>query len=850
MKLQRWHTRALFLTVGLLAFILVVGTLFLSFRTMNRPFPGFFLQANRTVGPVSVPEWSGREAGLRFLDRIVAFQGEPVRDPHRVYEVVRSNPVNSSYVYVVDRGGARLTVSVPSMNFTFRDWMLSFGIYLLVGVGFLAIGFAPYCVGSPSPAATVLFLMTSAIFVWFATTFDFMTTQILPIEVRVLAMTLTPSLGIHLALLLTQRKERRSRQRLYVPLIYVASVLLAIYYALTFDASDQVWHRAVRLAYLYGCLAAVTFLGFLSAALRRPVSQLERSRLRIVLVGAIFGFFLPTLGTVLVSSFHWDIPYNFLLIPAVFFPLSVAYALVKYDLFEIDVLLKVSLTRVALTGALLLIYVVIASLLSFSLGVYETDALAPLLFSILVALVFNPMMRSTEALVNRYLDRKEYDPKQLQSEVSALFRSLAHPQVVAQKYLEKITGRIGIDPALLLIPALDGGYVALRGRAGTAAIQELPATFHARWLQHFRQQRKAMTKDEAETDPSQQENRISVLAIFDELQAELLIPVVFEDDVVGLVALGKKLSGRGYNANDFELLCNLTDQLAVALENGLLFEESQRAQEKYRTLFADAQALNLKLLDMDRVKRHFVANISHELRTPISTILGYAEILQNIGVTKDTDWVLERLVTNGQELSQLMDSLLDFSGVEAGAITTTVQEVSLEGLLASMETVAHRLIRERPIRFRHALEPTLKGLETDAKKLQQILIQLVTNAVKFTDNGEIAIEARPVLDKGEAAIEIAVSDTGIGIREQDREVIFEEFRQLDGSSTRRYGGTGVGLSLCRKLAESLGGRIKLASEVGCGSTFSVVLPRRPPETLVVMQSSRAASWPESAATQA
>jgi len=170
--------------------------------------------------------------------------------------------------------------------------------------------------------------------------------------------------------------------------------------------------------------------------------------------------------------------------------------------------------------------------------------------------------------------------------------------------------------------------------------------------------------------------------------------------------------------------------------------------------------------------------------------------------------------------------------------------------LASMETVAHRLIRERPIRFRHALEPTLKGLETDAKKLQQILIQLVTNAVKFTDNGEIAIEARPVLDKGEAAIEIAVSDTGIGIREQDREVIFEEFRQLDGSSTRRYGGTGVGLSLCRKLAESLGGRIELASEVGCGSTFSVVLPRRPPETLVVMQSSRAASWPESAATQA
>jgi signal transduction histidine kinase len=839
-----------FLTAGLLAAILVAGTLFLSFRSMNRPFPGFFLQANRTVGPISVPEWSGREAGLRFLDRIVAFQGEPVRDPRLVYEAVRSYPAQSSFTYIVDRAGVRFTVSVPSMNFTFRDWMLSFGIYLLVGVGFLAIGFAPYYFGSPSPSATVLFFMTSAIFVWFASTFDFMTTQILPVEVRVFAMTLTPSLGIHLALLLTQRKERRNRQRLYVSLIYGTSVVLGVYYALTFHASDQVWHGAVQLAYLYGCLAAVMFLGFLCAALRRPDSQLERSRLRIVLVGAILGFFLPTLGTVLVSSFHWDIPYNFLLIPTVFFPLSVAYALVKYDLFEIDVLLKVSLTRLALTGALLLIYVVTASFLSFSLGVYGTDALAPLLFSILVAVVFNPMMRSTEALVNRYLDRKEYDPKQLQSEVSTLFRSLARPQVVAEKYLEKITGRIGIDSALLLIPALESGHVALSGRAGTAAIEELPSTFHARWLQHFRQHRRGMTKDEAETDPSHEENRRSLLVIFEELQAELLIPVVFEDELVGLVALGKKQSGRGYNANDFELLCNLTDQLAVALENGLLFEESEKAKERYRSLFDEAQALNLKLLDMDRVKRHFIANISHELRTPISTILGYAEILQNIGVTKDTHWVLERLVTNGQELSQLMDSLLDFSGVEAGATTTTVQEVRLEGLLASMETVARRLIRERPIRFRHALEPTLKGLETDAKKLQQILIQLVTNAVKFTENGEIAIEIRPALDKGEAAIEIAVSDTGIGIREQDRDVIFEEFRQLDGSSTRRYGGTGVGLSLCRKLAESLGGRIEVASAVGCGSTFAVILPQHPPGPLRMGQRGGAGFWAESAAKQA
>ena len=677
--------------------------------------------------------------------------------------------------------------------------------------------------------------MTSAIFVWFATTFDFMATQILPPEIRVLAMTLTPSLGIHLALLLTQGSDTRRKRRLHVFLIYGVSGVLALLYAFTFRSSAVAWSTAAQLAYLYGCLAAIMFLGLLWTALKRPGSHLERSRLRVVLVGAILGFFLPTLGTVLVSSLGWEIPYNFILIPAVFFPLSVAYALVKYNLFEIDVLLKVGLTRGALTGALLLIYVVIASLLSLSVGVYEKDPLAPFLFSILVAVVFNPMLRSTEGLVTRYLDRKEYDPKQLQAEVSMVLRSLGRPQVLAEKYLQKVASHIGIDPAFLLFPSAEGGFVGLGCRSGTTTIEEFSSIFHSEWLAHFRLHRKGISRDEAAADPAYEEKRASLLAIFAKLNAELMIPVIFEEELIGLVSLGRKRSGKGYSADDFELLCRLTDQLALALENGMLFEESEKAKEKYQALYDEAGALNRRLIEMDRLKKHFVANVSHELRTPISTIIGYAEILQNLGVTKDSRWVLERLVTNGQELAHLMDSLLDFSRMEAGTVATTYQGVNLGDLTASLETVALRLIRERPIRFRKSVEPAAQWIETDAKKLQQILMQLLTNAVKFTEQGEIAIEARPAPDHGEAAIEIAVVDTGIGISQEDQEVIFEEFRQLDGSSTRRYGGTGVGLSLCRKLIESLGGKIEVESAVGYGSTFSLVLPQRRAQASLELQ---------------
>ncbi|MEK6563206.1 MAG: ATP-binding protein, partial [Candidatus Binatota bacterium] len=131
-----------------------------------------------------------------------------------------------------------------------------------------------------------------------------------------------------------------------------------------------------------------------------------------------------------------------------------------------------------------------------------------------------------------------------------------------------------------------------------------------------------------------------------------------------------------------------------------------------------------------------------------------------------------------------------------------------------------------PIQFRVQIEPLLEVIETDAKKLQQILMQLLTNALKFTEKGEIALKMKSCLEKDAPFVEISVSDTGIGISKRDQDLIFEEFRQLDGSSTRQYGGTGLGLSLCKRMVQSLGGKIAVESEPGQGSVFSLMLPMR------------------------
>lgn len=827
MSRQTRRRNLLFLALGLLAVAALGGSLVSSSHRIHHPFPGFFLYRNMVVGPDYLPHWSGARSGIGFLDRVVAVDDEAVDTPTQVYAMVSQRPPGTRFHYTVVRSGRRSRVVVPSMTFSFRDWMLSFGIYLAAAVGFLTIGVAPVYLRSPSPAAPALLFMVTMIFLWFATTYDFMTAQLLPKEIRVFAFALTPSAGIHTALLLAGGRARGSRHRLCVALVYGLSLILGLFYSLTFYGPVELWHWALRSSYGYSFAASLGFLFLLGRELKRPGSQLERSRLRVVFVGAALGFFLPTLGAVLRAFLGWEIPNNFLLILAVFFPLSVAYALLKYNLFDIGAVLKVGLTRGALTALLLLAYVVVVSLLSLGAGVDEKNVLAPLLFAVLVVLIFNPLLRWLDGVVDRCIYGRAYDPKELQRDVSLLLRSLAEPDVTADRFLKTVAGRMGIETARLFFQPLGQERcvaVSVDGEPGLGAARRLVSG--ASWKHYFGTRWGGVSKAEVETDPAYGANRAEILELFRQLGAELVIPIVFEHQMLGLVAFGGKRSGREYSPADFHLLCSLADQLALSLQNGRLYEESESAKKSYRALYDEAEAMNQRLIEADRLKKQFVANISHELRTPVSAILGYSELLLDPGFRGDIRTALERLVTSGQNLSQVMDNLMDFTRMEAETLTITLQEVNLREVLESLEIMTRRLIRERPVRFRLQVERTPETIQTDPKKLRQILGHLLTNALKFTERGEVSLRARAAAEGPDAVLEVSVSDTGIGIGPGDQEIIFDDFRQLDGSTTRKYGGTGLGLSLCRRLAQSLGGKITVDSEPGKGSVFSLLLPLR------------------------
>lgn len=295
--------------------------------------------------------------------------------------------------------------------------------------------------------------------------------------------------------------------------------------------------------------------------------------------------------------------------------------------------------------------------------------------------------------------------------------------------------------------------------------------------------------------------------------AQLLVPMVAGGRVIGVVDWTDNQPGRRFVAGDVLLAQTLVAQATIALENALLFRQLQeRANE---------------LAEAYRLRSQFLATMSHELRTPMNSIIGFSETLMD-GIYGDLDerqtTALERIRRNGYHLLTMIDDLLDLSKIEAGRMQLDLELVGMGDAAMTAVQAARESAEGKGIMFAIDIPDDLPRVEVDPQRLYQVLNNLISNAVKFTHEGTVTIHCTQVIREGRPFIQTAVSDTGIGISQADREVIFETFRQVDGSSTREYGGTGMGLAITQRLVEMMGGAIWVESTPGEGSIFTFVLP--------------------------
>lgn len=297
----------------------------------------------------------------------------------------------------------------------------------------------------------------------------------------------------------------------------------------------------------------------------------------------------------------------------------------------------------------------------------------------------------------------------------------------------------------------------------------------------------------------------------------MAVPITFRGEAHGVILLGFSGEDRIISSREIQFCQVVAFATAIALSNAKKYEELQ-AEARERELIAE------QLAEANRLKSEYLTNTSHELRTPIATIMGYAHLLTD-GIcgplAEEQRKAMERLMGNARGLLGLVDQILDYTKLEKGQSGLFTRRQDVGPLLDQLRRELAPLEASRPYHVQFDVQEGIPPIETDWGKLKSILMNILNNAVKFTDQGEVRLS---ISNSSKGEVSFAVSDTGVGIPKDQISLIFERFRQLDGSTARRHEGTGLGLTISKNLAELLGGRIEVESELGKGSTFKVTIP--------------------------
>jgi signal transduction histidine kinase len=303
----------------------------------------------------------------------------------------------------------------------------------------------------------------------------------------------------------------------------------------------------------------------------------------------------------------------------------------------------------------------------------------------------------------------------------------------------------------------------------------------------------------------------SALADLAGARSALIIPMLKDEQVIGTLSLYRDVP-LAFSDKQIELVSNFAKQAVIAIENARLLKELEETNERLAVASSN--------------KSQFLSSMSHELRTPLNAIIGLTDMMTTNAARFGTEKALEplkRVHNAGTHLLGLINQVLDLSKIEAGKLELSPESVNLAPLIDEVIGTARQLAEQNKNRLVVEASPDLGTLHVDPMRLRQILLNLLSNACKFTKEGEVSLRARKV-GNGRDTVELAVADTGIGMTPEQLAKLFQEFTQAEASTAKKYGGTGLGLAITRKLARMMGGDVTVTSEHGKGSVFTVRLP--------------------------
>jgi PAS domain S-box-containing protein len=396
------------------------------------------------------------------------------------------------------------------------------------------------------------------------------------------------------------------------------------------------------------------------------------------------------------------------------------------------------------------------------------------------------------------------------AQVSAAATTLLNLDDLLQAVVDLTKERFDLYHAHVYLLDEEGQNLVLAAGAGEAG-QTMKSRNHAIPLgrEHSLVARAARTRQGVISNDVTQEPDFLPNPLLPETKSELALPLIVGDRVIGVLDVQASIIGR-FSSEDVRVKTALADQIAVAVENARAFQEQEQTAQRLR--------------ELDRLKSQFLANMSHELRTPLNSIIGYAEVLID-GIDGDLSEEaiedVQAIHSGGKHLLSIINDILDLAKIEAGQMRIDRREANLMQVMEDVHNTCAILAKNKGIELN--IEPLndIPAVTGDPVRMRQIILNLVNNAIKFTEQGEVRVELEYDQDR---QVIIRVKDSGIGMTPDEMKGLFQQFHQVDGSATRRAGGTGLGLVITRHLIHMHGGEIYVESEKGAGSTFWFTLP--------------------------
>jgi signal transduction histidine kinase len=500
-------------------------------------------------------------------------------------------------------------------------------------------------------------------------------------------------------------------------------------------------------------------------------------------------------------------------IPAnMIFALMLGTSIVRYRLFAVTVAVKktavYSVVGVVLTSLLALL----TKLVEDYFNLREHSALWIVVpVGGVITILMSPLGQGLDDRIQRLTFSKRQGCYETLLQLSKRMSSILNFNELVDTLVHSLVRGIPATHATLLIhePAT-GRFVNYREETtleeGSAVDAIRPDSPIAQWLASTEG---LLVKEEVKLNPRIASYFETAEGELEAVKAALIVPLKVENKLNGILLLGEKLSGEIYDAQELDVLLLLATQAAISLENARLYENLATS--------------NARLLEASRLKSQFLANMSHELRTPLNSIIGFSKVLLNRldgDLTERQEAYVRSVHNSSRHLLELINSILDFSRMEAGKFDMRSENVHLLDVIEECIETSMPLVRDKRVKLERDVPVDLPAVQADRTRIKQVLLNLISNAIKFTHAGRVLVQVRPEAE----AVHVSVADTGIGISPTDLQRLFEPFQRLDNPLAQQADGTGLGLAISKKFIELHHGRIWAESRESQGSTFHFTLP--------------------------